>query len=88
MSIPTQQRALLIPSLQADFVVETIDVPKAEADEVLVRVDIAGLNPVDWKVREWGIVVTEYPAICGCEVAGTVVQVGTGVTNRAVGDVV
>lgn len=86
MSIPTQQKALVVPSLGADFVLKTVDVPTPGAGEILVRVDVAGLNPVDWKAREWGIVIAEYPAILGCEVTGVVVQVGPEVTTRSVGD--
>ncbi|KAK7679613.1 hypothetical protein QCA50_017324 [Cerrena zonata] len=88
MSIPTQQKALVVPSLGADFVLKTVDVPTPGAGEILVRVDVAGLNPVDWKAREWGIVIAEYPAILGCEVTGVVVQVGPEVTTRSVGDLI
>lgn len=88
MSIPKQQKALLIPSSGAPFELRTIEVPKPEAEEVLVRVDVTALNPIDWKAHEWGISITQYPAVLGCEVSGVVVQVGLNVTNRAVGDLV
>ena len=88
MPIPVQQKALIIPAAGAYFQVGTLDVPKPAAGEVLVRVEVVGLNPVDWKIQQWGIVVTEYPAVVGCEVTGVVVEAGPNVTNLSVGDLV
>ena len=34
------------------MVVESIDIPVPAAEQVLVRVAAAGVNPVDWKIRE------------------------------------
>jgi NADPH:quinone reductase-like Zn-dependent oxidoreductase len=31
--------------------VKTIDVPKLEREQVLIRVNASSVNPVDWKVR-------------------------------------
>ena len=86
MPIPAQQKALIIPAAGADFQVGILDVPKPDAGEVLVRVDVVGLNPVDWKIQQWGIIVAEYPAVVGCEVTGVVVEAGPEVTNLLVGD--
>ncbi len=64
------------------------DAPEIARDEVLVDVTAAGLNPADLQQREG-----RYPApagvvqdVPGLEVAGTVVEVGEGVTNWSVGD--
>jgi NADPH:quinone reductase-like Zn-dependent oxidoreductase len=70
---------------------ETIDVPepKVGADVVLIRARAAGVNPVDWKIREgrlepaWPHV---FPVVPGWEVAGTVERVGPAVTTVAPGD--
>ena len=86
MPIPVQQKALIIPAAGAYFQVGTLDVPKPAAGEVLVRVEVVGLNPVDWKIQQWGIIVAEYPAVVGCEVTGVVVEAGPEVTNLLVGD--
>src|SRR4051795_6640962 len=63
--------------------------PEPAPTEVLVRVAAAGLNPVDWKVREepWlPDLMGEPPLILGWDVAGTVEAVGYGVTRFAPGD--
>ena len=33
------------------LVLETIPQPELKADEVLVKVHFAGVNPIDWKIR-------------------------------------
>lgn len=62
-----------------------VPVPAPGADELLVRVRAAGVNPGDWRLRN-GSYGTSGPAVLGREVAGTVVAVGPGVTGFAVGD--
>jgi NADPH2:quinone reductase len=59
--------------------------PQPGADELLVRVRAAGINPGDWKVRE-GSYGSSGPAVLGREVAGTVIALGPGVSQFAVGD--
>lgn len=62
-----------------------VPVPDPGADQLVVQVRAAGVNPGDWRLRrgEYG---HEGPAVLGREVAGTVVAVGPGVAGFAVGD--
>jgi len=62
-----------------------VPVPDPGPGELLVRVRAAGVNPGDWRLRE-GAYGTVGPAVLGREVAGTVQQLGPGVTGFAVGD--
>jgi NADPH:quinone reductase-like Zn-dependent oxidoreductase len=62
-----------------------VPVPQPGPDELLVRVRAAGVNPGDWRVRE-GSYGHSGPTVLGREVAGTVVAVGPGVSEFAVGD--
>ena len=62
-----------------------VPVPDPGPGELLVRVRAAGVNPGDWRLRE-GAYGTVGPAVFGREVAGTVQQLGPGVTGFAVGD--
>lgn len=63
--------------------------PVAGPGQVLVRVRAAGINALDWKVRE-GFVRDAFPlqlpAVLGIELAGIVEVVGPGVTRLRVGD--
>ena len=66
-------------------------VPEASVgpNEVRVQVRAAGLNPVDFKIREGKLkVIRRYPlpAVMGNEVAGVVESVGGGVTRFSAGD--
>ena len=66
-------------------------VPEASVgpNEVRVQVRAAGLNPVDFKIREGKLkVIRRYPlpAVMGNEIAGVVESVGGGVTRFSVGD--
>ena len=55
--------------------------PKPQAGEVLIRVHAAGVNPIDWKVREgymkdfWP---HKFPLIPGWDLSGVVEEVGPG----------
>jgi NADPH:quinone reductase-like Zn-dependent oxidoreductase len=57
--------------------------------EVLVRVHAAGINPVDWKIREGqlkGMLHHTLPLVLGWDVSGVVTDVGSGLTRVKVGD--
>jgi NADPH:quinone reductase-like Zn-dependent oxidoreductase len=57
--------------------------------EVLVRVHAAGINPVDWKVREGHLKEMLHhtlPLVLGWDVSGVVEAVGTGIRRLKVGD--
>lgn len=63
--------------------------PSPAAGEVLVRVEAAGLNPVDYKIREGklrAVVRLSLPQVMGNELAGIVEKCGAGVTRFAPGD--
>ncbi|MEU6244014.1 NADP-dependent oxidoreductase [Streptomyces sp. NPDC047024] len=63
--------------------------PKVGPDTVLVRVKVAGINPVDWKIaagRLDPIMYVYLPLIPGWDVAGVVERVGAAVTEYAPGD--
>lgn len=57
--------------------------PVPNADEVLVKVHAAAVNPVDWKIREGfgSMFGLEPPFVLGCEIAGTVEEVGADVKD-------
>ncbi|KAI0077458.1 GroES-like protein [Panus rudis PR-1116 ss-1] len=85
--IPTHQKALILPAKFGTYTISEIPVPTPVGPgEVLIRVDAAAINPVDWEIPEWGIIVEKYPAVIGSDAAGVVVKVGEGVTYLKVGD--
>ncbi len=67
------------------------EVPAPAAEQVLIRVHGAGLNPIDWKTRK-GLgfaarqIESELPWTPGYDAAGEVIAVGDDVTTLAPGD--
>lgn len=59
--------------------------PSPAAGEVLIRADAIGVNYIDTYFRA-GVYPAELPFVVGNEVAGTVAEVGEGVTAPQVGD--
>src|SRR5437870_1879921 len=63
--------------------------PKPQAGEVVVRVHAAGVNPIDWKVREghmkdfWP---HKFPLILGWDLSGVVEEIGPRVSQFKKGD--
>ena len=69
---------------------EDVPRPVPKAGEVLVQVQAAGVNPVDWKIRRSGGkgFGPPLPQIPGFDIAGVVAEVGDGVKRFAKGDAV
>jgi NADPH:quinone reductase-like Zn-dependent oxidoreductase len=65
--------------------------PEPQTGEVLIQVYAAGVNPIDWKIREGFFKqALDYPlpVIAGADVAGVVASVGEGVTRLQPGQAV
>lgn len=65
--------------------------PKPAADEALIRIYAAGVNPVDWKIRKGysrRYVSHTLPLILGFEAAGIIEEIGSSAVNFNVGDAV
>jgi NADPH:quinone reductase-like Zn-dependent oxidoreductase len=68
---------------------EDFEDPKPGPGEVLVRMQAASINPIDWKMRSGeakGRFPVDFPAILGRDVAGVVREVGEGVKGFDGGD--
>jgi NADPH:quinone reductase-like Zn-dependent oxidoreductase len=58
-------------------------------DQILVRIHDAGVNPIDWKIRQGymkQVMPATFPMTIGQDFAGEVVEVGKNVTQFAAGD--
>ena len=63
--------------------------PKVPPDFVKIRLRAAGVNPVDWKLREGRLeprFPVVFPVVPGWDAAGVVAEVGPAVTEFALGD--
>ncbi|KZM22274.1 uncharacterized protein EKO05_0011368 [Ascochyta rabiei] len=66
--------------------VKNAPLPSAGKGEIVVRNHAAAVNPVDWKIQDYGIFLQKYPNVLGTDVAGEVHEVGEGVTHVKKGD--
>ena len=88
MATSVQNKALFLESKFGQFTIRDIETPKPGPEEIIVKVEATALNPLDWKVQAFGIVVEKYPTVLGFDAAGTISQVGEGVPDSlfVVGD--
>ncbi len=80
-------RAIRFSQFGGPEVLELADVPEPHPGpgQVRIRVHAAGVNPIDWKVRQ-GLMGGELPMSSGREAAGVVDALGEGVGDVALGD--
>lgn len=88
---PTTMKAVRIHEYGGPEVLryEDAPIPQPGEGEVLVRVQAAGVNPLDYKLRGGAmrqIFPLALPAILGSDFAGVVVEVGAGVNHITVGE--
>ena len=67
-----------------NIAVEEINKPVIAADEILIKIKAAGVNPVDWKATMNGIF--NPPHILGSDIAGIIEATGSNVKNYKPGD--
>ena len=74
-SVPKLQERLLLHGKKQRYQLDhTYQIPTADGkDEVLVKVQYIGLNPIDWKAPDFGFGIPWLPYIAGREFVGQVV---------------
>ena len=85
--MPHSVRAVVARAKGEPVTMEVIEIPDPGPGEVLVSVQACGVCHTDLHYRE-GAINDDFPFLLGHEAAGTVEEVGDGVTNVAVGDFV
>jgi alcohol dehydrogenase, propanol-preferring len=83
-------KAAILREFKKPVAIEEVDRPKPEAQEVLIEVEACGVCHSDLHVADgdWPQMarIVKLPLILGHEVAGHVVETGTGVRDLRVGD--
>ncbi|OAK97050.1 GroES-like protein [Phaeosphaeriaceae sp. SRC1lsM3a] len=82
----SNQAAWILEPKGNPLVVKEAPMPKAGKGEIVIKNHAVAVNPVDWKIQDYGIFLQKYPNICGTDVAGEVYDVGEGVTHVKKGD--
>lgn len=84
-------KALAIRRYKAPMEMMELPQPVPGPGELLVRVRAAGVNPIDYKIRDGTVKVLlsfSFPLILGTDLAGDVEAIGPGVTRFKLGDAV
>jgi NADPH:quinone reductase-like Zn-dependent oxidoreductase len=85
-------KAIIINAYGNEDVVNYVDVerPEPKTDEVLVKVCFAGVNPIDWKIRNGAgeRLGLKLPIFLGGEIAGIIEKIGRDVKDFKEGDAV
>ncbi|KAB5588209.1 hypothetical protein CTheo_8349 [Ceratobasidium theobromae] len=81
-----QHKASILPAKQGKLEVNSRAVPNPQGKQALVKVTAAAINPVDWKIQDYGIFVQEYPTVLGTDGAGVIESIGPDVTGFKKGD--
>ncbi|KAG7548456.1 Alcohol dehydrogenase N-terminal [Arabidopsis suecica] len=66
-----------------------VPVPSPKGNEVLLKLEAISINPIDWKIQKgmiWPFLPRKFPFIPATDVAGEVIEVGSGVKNLIAGD--
>jgi len=81
-------RAYVVEHPDGAFMESEISRPAPAAGQVLVRVHVSGVNPLDTKIRAGKAAHAKQPlpAVLGLDMAGVVEEVGLGVTTFRPGD--
>lgn len=78
-------RAIIQSAAGAPFEPGVIDAPSPGPDQLLLRVQAVGLNPVDYKLATNGWATWTWPHVAGVDAAGVVEALGPGVEGPAIG---
>ena len=76
--------AAVLRELNQPLEIEELELAEPKANEVLVKIDAFGICHSDYHVVT-GLAKQELPVVLGHEGAGTVIQIGEGVTNVKLG---
>ena len=71
------------------FASAEVPTPEPEAGQVLIRIEASAVNPFDLILRQGFMakfIPLPFPAVLGGDAAGTVVELGAGVTGLTVGE--
>jgi NADPH2:quinone reductase len=85
----TSMRAVVVDRYGGPFRVAELPIPETGPGEILVRVEAAGLNPMDWQFaagafREF--IPGVFPMVIGSDAAGEIAAVGESVSRFGIGD--
>ncbi|KAJ3541735.1 hypothetical protein NM208_g4468 [Fusarium decemcellulare] len=86
MSVPATFKAALLPKPRETHAVSDRSLAPLNSGEVAIKVTATAINPVDWKIRDYGVFIKEWPTVLGSDAAGEIAELGPDVSGFEVGD--
>ncbi|CEI38639.1 hypothetical protein FVEN_g4806 [Fusarium venenatum] len=83
-----ENKAAYLVAVNTPLELRSAPYPEPQDDQVIVKNHAISLNPVDCAQQKLGTLFPwlKFPAILGCDVAGQVIALGSGITKFKVGD--
>ncbi|KAK1245589.1 hypothetical protein MKX08_005218 [Trichoderma sp. CBMAI-0020] len=78
---PSNRASWLLDKQHPVNAVKVAPYTAASDNEIVIKVKAVAINPADVKIQQMGILITDYPAILGCDVAGEVIEVGPSLAD-------
>ena len=86
MPVPATFKAAVLHESGARHTIEERSLGPLEPGEIAVKITATAINPIDWKIRDLGWWIKEYPTVLGSDAAGEVAELGPDVSSVKVGD--
>jgi NADPH:quinone reductase-like Zn-dependent oxidoreductase len=82
----SQHLAAVLETKGQPFKIQQRPTPQPGLKELLLEVHSLALNPIDYYSRDFGFAISHWPAVVGSDISGTVISVGSSVSNFKPGD--
>ena len=79
-------QAAVVPAIHGKWEVKDVPTPHPATNQVLIKIHASGLCYTDVHITEGHLATSAFPRTIGHEPAGEIVEVGSGVTSRKIGD--
>ncbi|KAK1241630.1 hypothetical protein MKX08_001604 [Trichoderma sp. CBMAI-0020] len=86
MGVPQTFKAAVVPSPGKEHVIVDRSLPPLQSGEVVIKITATSINPIDWKMRDHEVFITDFPAILGSDAAGEIAAIGPGVSDFNIGE--
>ena len=78
-----QHTAAVLQSKGTPFEVTHRPTPTPGPHDLLIEVKAIALNPIDYYMRDFGFMLSNFPTVVGSDIAGTVISAGSSVSADA-----
>ncbi|MGA9150507.1 MAG: alcohol dehydrogenase catalytic domain-containing protein [Candidatus Nitrosopolaris sp.] len=79
-------QAAVVPAIHGKWEVKDVPTPHPATNQVLIKIHASGLCYTDVHITEGHVPSSAFPRTIGHEPAGEIVELGSGVTSRKIGD--